>query len=253
MLKKSLIIGVVLGAFVLLGVGALLVFQERESKPNVPTTNDHATPATNELGSSSQEKDTSSQERDDTTTVFVTDVDLDVDHWQTKETEFFTIKFPKEWYWMESDLEKTGYHSEVITNNPHFAIDKYPDISVFTGDSYQMFSKDNSEIIITMNGLGEATSNSGTPREFMEGEIARLKKDYPEMKCHYTSSLTSVPLTAFCAFSDSNGEVVDTYYSSNITRTFAYTARLTQENGMRDSVEYILERIVKSRLQEKNF
>jgi hypothetical protein len=49
---------------------------------------------------------------------FVTDVDPDVSHWQTKETEFFTIKFPKEWYWLES----------VITNNPNFEIDRYTDI-----------------------------------------------------------------------------------------------------------------------------
>ena len=42
---------------------------------------------------------------------FVIDVDPDVSHWQTKETEFFKIKFPKEWYWIESDLKEptSGY------------------------------------------------------------------------------------------------------------------------------------------------
>lgn len=163
---------------------------------------------------------------------------------------------------MESDLTKTGYHSQVITNDPNFPIDKYSDIGVFTGGSYQVFSENgkyesiplnNSEIVITTNGLGDVTSNSGTPREFMEGEIARLKKDlYPEMECHYTSSFTSVPLTAFCSFLDSNGQVVGTYYSSYANRTFAYTARLSQENNLKDTIEHTLEQIAKSLVQKRD-
>ena len=247
--KNSLIPLVI--AFSVLAVSAsLFVLYEKRTSQN--TTTQNQTISTQKKTDSSNAED-QPLKTDNNQETFVTNVDMDVNHWQTKKTEYFTVKFPKEWYWMESDLEKTGYHSEVITNNPHFDIDKYADISVFTGDSYQMSFKDNSEIIITMNGLGEATSNSGTPREFMDGEIARLKKDYQEMKCHYTSSLTSVPLTAFCEFSDSNGEVVDTYYSSDTKRTFAYTARITQENELRDSMEYILEQITKSRVRENGF
>ena len=49
---------------------------------------------------------------------FVTDVDPDVSHWQTKETKTFTIKFPKEWHWIEfpgyDDQGRGGSH--VISN-----------------------------------------------------------------------------------------------------------------------------------------
>lgn len=58
---------------------------------------------------------------------FVTDVDPDISHWQTKETEFFTIKFPKEWYWIDEAIDNRGSNTDaIITNNPYRPV-WYPD------------------------------------------------------------------------------------------------------------------------------
>jgi hypothetical protein len=98
-----------------------------------------------------------------------------------KETEFFTIKFPKEWYWLESDLEKTGYRSRVITNNPNFEIDKYADIR---GGTYHMTAQDgtltsiplqDSEVVISFDGA--ATSNVGTPEQSLNATLQSMKRE----------------------------------------------------------------------------
>jgi hypothetical protein len=248
MRKKAIVIAIIVILAILFGgmfwYGKKV--QEKQKTDDMPVSNQQQ-----------DQRQTPAEEK------FVTDVDPDVNHWQTKETEYFTIKFPKEWYWLEPDPRETEYRSQVITNNPNFQIDRYPDISVFTGGAFQFSSDDKkhqslplnpSEVVITTSGLGGVTSNSGTPREFMDGEITRLKRDlYPEMKCHYTSSLNSIPLTAFCSFLDSNGQIVDTYYVSHPKRTFAYTARITQENSIKENMEYILEHIAESMVPKKDF
>lgn len=187
-------------------------------------------------------------------TRFVTDVDMDVSHWQTGGTEFLSMKFPKEWYWVEISPEKPGYFGAyVISNNPNFPLAKYSDIGRFTGYDYSSFVLNNdSEVVVTTNNLGAVTSNSGTPREFMDGEIARLKKDlYPEMECQYTSSLTNIPLTAFCSFIDNNNQRVETYYVSMVKRTFAFTSRTTITNNA--DTKSILEKVAQSLQLKKDF
>jgi len=199
------------------------------------------------------ERENEDAQNNQNTSHFVTDVDPDVSHWQTKETEFFTIKFPKEWYWLESNLEKTGYHSMIITNNPEFPIDKYADIGIFTGGDYPMIVKNDSEIIISTNNLGWVTANAGSPYEFMESEINRVKKNYlnPSAECNYVSNLKDVPLIVKCSYIDSNNQKVITYYSSQTKRTFAYSARMAQENNL--DIASILEQIARSFVQKKDF
>lgn len=179
---------------------------------------------------------------------FVTDVDMNVNHWQTKETEFFTIKFPKEWYWMESDQQKTGYYSQVITNNPNFDIEKYADIGVFTRDSYSLNFKNDSEIIISTDGSGDITSNTGTPFDYMKSEIKRRKELYPSTECKYTSKVGDIPLTVYCSFMDyANNQLMQTYYISYKNHTFGYTARTNKENNntnMKDLLEEITRNVV---------
>jgi len=197
---------------------------------------------------------TQNTEEANDTTRFVTDVDMDVSHWQKGETEFLSMKFPKEWYWLEILPEKPEYFGAyAISNNPNFPLAENADIGgIGAGINYPLILTNDTEVVIVTNNLGAATSNSGTPREFMDGEIARLKKDlYPKMKCHYTSSLTSVPLTAFCSFVDSNNQKVETYYVSMVKRTFAFTARTTAANTA--DTKSILEKIAKSLQLKKDF
>lgn len=181
---------------------------------------------------------------------FVTDVDPDVSHWQTKETEFFTIKFPKEWYWLESDLEKTGYHSQVITNNFKFAIGRFSDISVFTGTSYRFIKSveqstsiplKKTEIVVSTNGFGWATTNAGTPYDFLEAKFASVRgMSLHNTDCKYTSSTKESPLTAYCIFEEDT-QRVETRYISYPENTYALTSRTTIDTVVPKD---ILEKIV---------
>lgn len=229
--KRFLILVAILITLLLLAVGALWCVQKRQVTVNQPIATE--------------------------TDVFVTNVDPDVSHWQTKEMEFFTIKFPKEWYWVESDLQKTGYYSQVITNNPEFPIEQFADIGMFTGSSYRLTNGSEqpksiplkeTEIVISTNGFGWATTNAGTPHDFLEFEFSRVKKNTANnIKCRYTSSINSIPLVANCSFEE-DGQRVETHYVSYLERTYAITARTLVNNF---TLENVFENISQEFLQKK--
>ncbi len=196
---------------------------------------------------------------------FVVDVDPDMNHWQTKETEFFTIKFPKEWYWLESDPTKHGYPSDsgrsrIITNNPNFNIDRYADISIFTGGEYLLTSTsegiksmslplNDTEIVITNKGW--STGDAGNPEESIKSVVrglTELRKNIDKSAtCERLSRPGIVPATAYCSFSDVNGQKVQTYYASYHLTTFAFTARTAEGNvSTVENIKTILEKITKS-------
>jgi hypothetical protein len=58
---------------------------------------------------------------------------MNIDNWQVREGKAYTIKFPKEWYWLESEHGENEGYSEIITNNPNFDMDKYADIRLLRG------------------------------------------------------------------------------------------------------------------------
>lgn len=231
--NKGLLIGLLISIALVLGV--VFVMQAQTKK---------------QVALPSQTEDVKEEQGKD----FVVDVDQNIDHWQTKEIEHFTIKFPKEWYWLESDRKKTGYYSQVITNNPDFDIDKYSDIGIFTGSEYlytstsegvismQLPLQDN-EIVISTNNLGWLTSDTGTPYEFMESIIKRTKKLHPSTECNHVSNPSDIPLITYCSFVKS-GQKIQTVYVSNIKRTFAITARTSEENTT--EIQDILKQIAKS-------
>ena len=188
---------------------------------------------------------------DDSQQTFVTDVDPDVSHWQTKETKYMVYKFPKEWYLKESDLKKTGYYSVVITNNPDFDIDKYPDISIGIGGGYPKVLKNDSEVVISTNNLGWITSETGTPRQFMDLKFDQSKKyNKSNVDCKYISNPDSVPLLALCSYVDTNDQNIMIYYVSKKQRTYTYTAVFSTKNNS-DKIEYILEQIAREMIVVK--
>ena len=173
---------------------------------------------------------------------FVTDVDPDVNHWQTKETEFFTIKFPKEWYWMESNREKTGYYSQVITNNPDFDIDGNAEIGLFSGIgpiSSLELSRD-TEVVIT--DRGSPTSNAGTPQDSLDSIFSLAKKNNPSVNCKTFNNRT-VPFTAYCSVTYENRQLQQSYYIINEQLSLTITAHTTQDTLVKKG---ILDKIVKS-------
>lgn len=220
------------------------MFREKESEPNVPT-NDQATPATNEQDSFSQEKDMSLQERDDTA-VFVTDVDPDVNHWQTKETEFFTIKFPKEWYWIESDRERTGYRSQVITNNPDFNIDKYADISLGSAGDYPLILANSTEVIMSFNG--SATSDAGSSKQSIESKIRIYKRSHDNAQCVSFAESKRQQVAGRCLFVDENRQEIRTYFIANTLNTIFFSIRMIEDNSIQRSVADSIARSIDIRM-----
>jgi hypothetical protein len=175
---------------------------------------------------------------------FVTDVDMYIDHWQTKDVGSFSVRFPKEWYWVEVPPEKPGYYGyRVISNNPGFPLDKYQDIGIFTGDDYPLVFSDDTELVVTDRGW--PTENSGSPRKSLDSEMRRIKEDVnPLAACEYLSDPRSVPAAAYCSFVNSVGQRIQTYYLAYNMTTFAFTSRTTENNAAR--MKDILEMIARS-------
>ena len=225
--KSRIVVGAVFGLLALLGV--VFVFCEKESKPNVPTNN-QTTSMKNESDSSLQEKDLSLQKSGDTT-VFVTDVDPDVNHWQTKETEFFTIKFPKEWYWMESAHSESEGYSRVITNNPNFPINKYAEIGLSMGADYTVAN--DTEVVIPFGA--SATSDVGTPQQSIDSSLWMAKKQDASAACGYLSSM-SIPVVARCLFMDKNDQKAQLYFIANKMSKIVFQVRTTKSNTLQKGI-----------------
>ena len=183
---------------------------------------------------------------------FITDVDMNIDNWQTKETKFFTIKFPKEWYWLESDFEKIGYHSQAITNNPNFDINKYPDIGMFTGYDYPMILKENSEVIITFGGF--PTSNSGTPKDSSDYIKKSVLDKNSSAQCKEiqitNNNDRNVTLFITCSFMDIYGYSIKKYSAINNEISITITIGMTKDTIVKQE---ILDTIAKNIILKNNF
>lgn len=174
---------------------------------------------------------------------FVTDVDPDVRHWQTKETESFAIKFPKEWYWLESDLEKAGYHSKVITNNPNFEIDKYAEIGIFSdiGPAPPITIVNNSELVIT--DRGSPTSNAGTPLDALDSIFELAKRNYPAVSCAPPGNPKILPIVARCSAHYPEDQTQLSYYVIDKDLSLTLTLR---KKGDSDVLQSIVEKMARS-------
>jgi len=231
----QIIIFVVIGVFAVL---ALILFalqkEETSSETFLPIAKDEK----NKEGDFRQKEE-----------VFVTDVDMNIDNWQTKETEFFTIKFPKEWYWMESDLEKDGCYSRVITNDPDFDIGKNACISIGGGIGQPMSLEGETEILITFSGIA-VTSEVGTPEESIHWQIERAKEFLgSNVSCVYieAESENNDP-EAYCTAVNEKDQKVQAYYTLGKSFTYAFVMWTDIHNEVvkRD----ILERVAKSLIEK---
>ena len=183
---------------------------------------------------------------------FITDVDMNIDNWQTKETKFFTIKFPKEWYWMESKHGESEGYSEIITNNPNFDINKYPDIGMFTGYDYPMILKENSEVIVTFGGF--PTSNSGTPKDSSDYIKKSVLDKNSSAQCKEiqitNNNDRNVTLFITCSFMDIYGYSIKKYSSINNEISITITIGMTKDTIVKQE---ILDTIAKNIILKNNF
>ncbi len=219
---------------------SLFVLHEKKTSQNTATQNQ--TISTQEEAGSSN-KDDQPLKTEDNRETFVTDIDMDVSHWQTKKTEYFTVKFPKEWYWMEESYGKDQGHSEVITNNPHFDLSKYPYISFGAGIDYPLTLTNNTEIVVTMSGVA-GTAEEGSAVDSINAQI-KYVKEHINSNAVCSQNNTDIPYpTAQCSFVDKNNQSVHVFFVAEKSFTYAFTAWTTQRNTA--NMEKILEDISRS-------
>lgn len=154
---------------------------------------------------------------------FVLDVDPNTDLWKTQETEFFTIKFPKEWYWIES--ESSGYRSRIITNNHDLNITKeYPDI-VFYDKGIP--GRDDRELMITFRGgltqeIDDKTVETKKIIDQRGTEIGDLIRNNYGVEC--SKNFDPSRLILKCAYLSDN-QMVQNYYVINRRITLSVAVR----------------------------
>lgn len=165
---------------------------------------------------------------------FVTDVDPDVSHWQTKETGFLTIKFPKEWYLVEISVEEPGANGAfVISNNKNFSLEEYKnDAFNMTGLQHSVLK--NTEVAITI--WGTATSNSGTPLDSLSYLVDGAKEFDPTAKCTQPLNIKILPIIASCLVKQENHQAEHKYYVIDKINSLIITARTTDDTIVPENV-----------------
>ena len=225
--KLFTVLGITFGTLAVAGV--FFAVRERNAKQEVALDN-QAVSEQKDVASP-QGKDEPSKESDNKTE-FVTDVDPDVNHWQTKETEFFTIKFPKEWYWMESAHSESEGYSRVITNNPNFPINKYAEIGLSMGADYTVAN--DTEVVIPFGA--SATSDVGTSQQSIDSSLRVAKEQYASAVCGYLSSVSDIPVVAHCLFMDKNDQKVQLYFIANKMSKVVFQVRTTKSNVLQKDI-----------------
>lgn len=195
------------------------------------------------------ENEGNQENQNDSDQEFVTDIDMNIDHWQTKETEFFTIKFPKEWYWMESEHAENEGHAKVITNNPNFDINRYRYIGIGGGVGQSLSLENHSEVVLTFSGVS-VTYEVGTREESIRQEIERAKEFLgSNVSCVYieAESENNDP-EAYCTAVNEKDQKVQAYYTLGKSFTYAFVMWTDIHNEVvkRD----ILERVAKSLIEK---
>lgn len=223
-MQKKLLISAVLG-LIFIG-GAVIVWEKKGSQV---------------MNQKPEQTQVDVRSREDSK-VFVTDVDPEVSHWQTKETKYMTVKFPKEWYWVEISVEKPGSNGAfVISNNKDFPLEDYKNDS-FNMTGIQNSTLDNTEVVITV--WGSATSDAGTPLDSLDSRIDSAENFDPTAKCIRPSNTVTLPIVASCSTKQGNHQVEHKYYVIDEINSLIITARTTDETLVsKDIIERIARNI----------
>ncbi len=204
-MQKKLFISAVV-ALVLIG-GVVLVWEKKGIQEKAKDQ------------SLSQEENIQTSDKNE---VFVTDVDPDVSHWQTKETEFFTTKFPKEWYWIEEEalIPTSGFSPDgIITNNPSLPL-RYPEVGV--NDIVN-----NTEVVIGYGILFTSTDDIVT---------VGVEDMSPVEGCKFLSDAESVPIIKSCTLKYDNHQVEQVYHTIYKNMTVFLNVRTTDDTSVSNSI-----------------
>lgn len=147
---------------------------------------------------------------------YVTDVDMNVNHWKTVETEFFTLKYPKEWYWIESTPKGPGHGvAHVITNNPEFPLNSNEEMGLFAGIGPETPVKIHNDTEFVMAERGVSTMDAGSPENSLNSIFSLAKKNFPNVDCRRLSAEKFLPITALCVAVYPDHQMQQTFYVIN--------------------------------------
>lgn len=136
-------------------------------------------------------------------------VDPDITHWQTAKREgFFSIRFPKEWYWRTTDAS-SGYWTSVVTNDPRFDISKYPDVGFMGIEESSLVIENDSTIVMSFYGTptvqidDPAESTTDIVKELFVGSSKREQELHHDAIC--MSQITErTPSVLMCSHTQGN-------------------------------------------------
>ncbi len=123
----------------------------------------------------------------------------DVAGWQIKKLEHYTIKFPSDWYWLEtSPVNDDARSFHVISNNQSLDPEKFSESMIFSdiGPSPSVSLKEKTDIVVT--DWGVPTSNAGSPMDSINSRIELAKQNYPSVVCDFPKDAEVIPLVASC-------------------------------------------------------
>lgn len=168
-------------------------------------------------------------------------VNQTISQWQTKTTEFFSIKFPRDWYWLENT--NSGYQSQIITNNPNLDITtQYPDIIFYDKG---ISGRDDEETFITFYGrpTQEIDNKKVTTKEVVDKklqEITEMLRGSYQTNCSEMSDVTIRTLK--CSRFDNN-QMIQSYYAVNRKITIIMIVR---KNSITDNEDEVIDNIVQT-------
>ncbi len=162
---------------------------------------------------------------------FYKNEEVDTSNWKVHETEYFIIKFPKDWHWLEiSSNENNAHSNHVISNNIHFDFKKYDEINAFSdiGPSPSVILKSKSDVVISDTVI--ATSNAGTPKDSINTRISLAKKNNETSTCTRPTVFQGKYLIALCAaFFEKERQLKNVYYIANEENTVILSFNTTKD------------------------
>ncbi len=163
--------------------------------------------------------------------------EVDTSDWKKQGTDFFTIRFPQEWHWISFSGEVRGHDVHVISNDSHFNLKKYYEISIFSdiGPSPSIILKNKSDVIIS--DTVTATTNAGTPKDSIDAHVALAKSNYSKTTCKVPYDWHKVPLIASCtAIFDDENQRKTVYYIANEEHTIILSFNTTRKTTIDEEI-----------------
>lgn len=161
------------------------------------------------------------------------DTDLvDTSKWQLAETDNFFVRFPHTWFWKQNPNGMPN--NQIITNNRHFDLLKYPEIGIL---DYVVDIENTSDFVISFYGWPTAQPDNPTDstEKIIENRI-RQDMEYvrqyndPSAQCNRLQD-KKVPYVFVCSYVGENSQAFRKYFIVNRQQTILLRVQKREKNN----------------------